>query len=156
MLFLIYRLERGSLIFLIRERRSLQIQEVSTSVGFSSLVFDFFRSSENYSLGNRRIYTFANSSNRTGLCHMFGWGFYSHIFLVPQKTDGKRPFIDLSVLNTYLVVPHFKMVTNHSIGASILPGIWTVFRNLVDAYFHCQFRAFRFIPISSGVYQSLD
>jgi hypothetical protein len=30
-----------------------------------------------------------------------------------------RLVIDLSVLNTYLVVPHFKMETNRSIRASI-------------------------------------
>jgi hypothetical protein len=48
-----------------------------------------------------------------------------------------RPVIDLSILNTYLVVPHFKMETNKSIRASILPGIWSTSLDLADAYFHC-------------------
>jgi hypothetical protein len=48
-----------------------------------------------------------------------------------------RPVIDLSILNTYLVVPHFKMETNRSIRASILPGLWSTSLDLTDAYFHC-------------------
>ena len=47
-----------------------------------------------------------------------------------------RPVIDLSILNTYLVVPHFKMETNRSNRASILPGMWTTSLDLSDAYFH--------------------
>ena len=34
-----------------------------------------------------------------------GPGFYSRLFLVPKKKGGMRPVIDLSILNTYLVVP---------------------------------------------------
>ena len=48
-----------------------------------------------------------------------------------------RPVIDLSLLNTYLVVPHFKMETNRSIRASMLPGMWSISLDLTDAYFHC-------------------
>ena len=66
-------------------------------------------------------------------------GFYSRLFLVPTKTGGMRPVINLSILNTYLVIPHFKMETNRSIRASI-PGLWTTSLDLSDAYFH--------IPIS--------
>jgi hypothetical protein len=67
-------------------------------------------------------------------------GFYSRLFLVPKKTGGMRPVIDLSILNSYLSVPHFKMETNRSIRACILPGMLTTKLNLSDAYFH--------IPIS--------
>jgi hypothetical protein len=42
-------------------------------------------------------------------------GFYSRLFLVPKKTGGMRPVIDLSIRNSYLSVPHFKMETNRSI-----------------------------------------
>jgi hypothetical protein len=31
-------------------------------------------------------------------------GFYSRLFLVPKKTEGMRPVIDLSILNSYLSV----------------------------------------------------
>jgi hypothetical protein len=54
-----------------------------------------------------------------------------------EKKGGMRPVIDLSILNTYLVVPHFKMETNRSIRASILPGLWSTSLDLTDAYFHC-------------------
>ncbi|XP_071160985.1 uncharacterized protein [Mytilus edulis] len=67
-------------------------------------------------------------------------GFYSRLFLVPKKTGGMRPVIDLSILNKFLIVPHFKIETNRSIRASILPGMWTTSLDLSDAYFH--------IPIS--------
>ncbi|VDH94414.1 Hypothetical predicted protein [Mytilus galloprovincialis] len=63
-------------------------------------------------------------------------GFYSRLFLVPKKTGGMRPVIDLSILNKFLIVPHFKMETNRSIRASILPGMWTTSLDLSDAYFH--------------------
>ena len=66
--------------------------------------------------------------------------FYSRLFLVPKKTGGMRPVIDLSILNSYLSVPHFKMETNRSIRACILPGMLTTKLDLSDAYFH--------IPIS--------
>jgi hypothetical protein len=58
-------------------------------------------------------------------------GFYSCLFLVPKKTGGMRHVIDLSV-------PHFKMETNRSIRACILPGtgMLTTKLDLSDAYFH--------------------
>jgi hypothetical protein len=51
------------------------------------------------------------------------------------------PVIDLFILNTYLVVPHFKMETNRSIRDSILPGVWSTSLDLADAYFHCPISA---------------
>jgi hypothetical protein len=33
--------------------------------------------------------------------------FYSRLILVPKITGGMRPVIDLSILNTCLLVPHF-------------------------------------------------
>ncbi|VDI22173.1 Hypothetical predicted protein [Mytilus galloprovincialis] len=51
--------------------------------------------------------------------------FYPRHFLVPRKTGGMRPVIYLSILNNFLIVPHFKMEINRSIRASILPGMWT-------------------------------
>jgi hypothetical protein len=63
-------------------------------------------------------------------------GFYSRLFLVPKKTGGMRPVIDLSILNTFLLVPHFKMETNRSIWSCIHPGMWITSLDLMDAYFH--------------------
>jgi hypothetical protein len=39
------------------------------------------------------------------------------------------------------MVPHFKMETNRSIRASILPGVWSTSFDLADAYFHCPISA---------------
>jgi hypothetical protein len=66
-----------------------------------------------------------------------GPGFYSHIFVVPKKQKGSwRLIIDLSRLNQFLQVPHFKMETTRSVAASILPGDWTVSLDLRDVYLH--------------------
>ncbi|VDH98339.1 Hypothetical predicted protein [Mytilus galloprovincialis] len=63
-------------------------------------------------------------------------GFYSRLFLVSKKTGGMIPVIDLSILNSYMIIPNFKMETNRSIRASILPSMWTTSLDLTDAYFH--------------------
>ncbi|VDI32138.1 Hypothetical predicted protein [Mytilus galloprovincialis] len=63
-------------------------------------------------------------------------GFYSRLFLVSKKTGGMRPVIDLSILNSYMIIPHFKMETNRSIRAYILQGMCTTSLDLTDAYFH--------------------
>jgi hypothetical protein len=84
-------------------------------------------------------------------------GFYSRLFLVPKKTGGMRPVIDLSILNTFLLVPHFKMETNRSIISCIHPGMWTTSLDLMDAYFHIPiappFRKFLRFVWDNTVYQ---
>ena len=86
-------------------------------------------------------------SNKEGSGSFQSPGFYSHLFLVPKKTGGRRPVIDLSILNTFLLVSHFKMETNRSIRSCIHPGMWTTSLYLMDAYFHSPiappFRKFR-------------
>ena len=49
-------------------------------------------------------------------------GFYSCLFLVPKPENKWRPVIDLSVVNTYLYVPTFKMETAKVIRASLRTG----------------------------------
>ena len=53
-----------------------------------------------------------------------------------RRPGGWRPVIDLSILNQYLVIPHFKMETNRSIRASVSQDMWTTSLDLSDAYFH--------------------
>ena len=38
-------------------------------------------------------------------------GFYSRLFLVPKTSRGWKSVIDISLLNTFLEIPHFKMET---------------------------------------------
>ena len=63
-------------------------------------------------------------------------GFYSRLFLVPKPHQRWRPVIDLSRLNTFLLVERFKMETPESIGASLIPGEWVSSIDLADTYLH--------------------
>ena len=63
-------------------------------------------------------------------------GFYSRLFVVPKKTGGWRPVIDLSVLNTYMMIPKFKMETLKSIRAGLHKDHWMFSLDLEDAYLH--------------------
>ena len=69
-------------------------------------------------------------------------GFYSRLFLVPKSHQRWRPVIDLSRLNTFLLVERFKMETPKSVRASLIPGEWVSSIDLADAYLH--------IPIHSN------
>jgi hypothetical protein len=83
--------------------------------------------------------------------------FYSRLFLALKKTGGMRPVIDRSILNTFLLVPHFKMETNRPIRSCIHPGMWTINLDLMDAYFHITiappFRKFLRFVWDNTVYQ---
>ena len=61
-------------------------------------------------------------------------GFYSLLFLVPKPHQRLRPVIDLSRLNTFLLVERFKMETPESIRPSLIPGEWVSSTDLSDAY----------------------
>ena len=63
-------------------------------------------------------------------------GFYSRLFLVTKPHQRWRPVIDLSRLNTFLLVERFKMETPESIRASLIPGEWVSLIHLADAYLH--------------------
>ena len=63
-------------------------------------------------------------------------GFYSCLFLVPKPHQRWRPVIDLSRLNTFLLVERFKMETPESIRASLIPGEWVLSIDLLDTYLH--------------------
>ena len=63
-------------------------------------------------------------------------GFYSRIFLVRKKSGKWRPVIDLSILNTWIVSPHFKMVTPRTVISTVQPGQWAASIDLTDACFH--------------------
>ena len=60
--------------------------------------------------------------------------FYSPLFLVSKPHQRWRPVIDLSRLNTFLLVERLKMETPESVRASLIPGEWVSSIDLGDAY----------------------
>ena len=65
-----------------------------------------------------------------------GPGFFSMIFVVPKKSAGVLPIINLKALKQFLKPKHFKMESAESIRATLLPGMWTYGIDLKEAYFH--------------------
>ncbi len=63
-------------------------------------------------------------------------GFYSPYFIVPNKSGGLRPILDLRVLIRVLYKLPFKMVTQKRIFERIRPLDWFAAINLKDACFH--------------------
>ena len=63
-------------------------------------------------------------------------GLYSRYFLVPKKPEGLRPILDLRGLNPSITKKEFRMLTNHTLLASITHGDWLTSIDLKDAFFH--------------------
>ncbi len=63
-------------------------------------------------------------------------GFYSPYFIVPKKSGGLRPILDLRVLNRALHRLPFKMLTPKRIFGCVCPQDWFAAIDLKDAYFH--------------------
>ena len=80
------------------------------------------------------VYSLMNAIERVE--NVKSLGFYSRLFLVPKPHQRWRPVIDLSRLNTFLLVERFKMETPESIRASLIPGEWMSWIDLSDAYLH--------------------
>ena len=84
-------------------------------------------------------------------------GFYSHLFLVPKKTGGFRPVIDLKALNKFVICRTFRMETPVSIRSQLQPHEWTTSIDLADAYLHVpvdpSFQPYLRIAIKDQVWQ---
>lgn len=63
-------------------------------------------------------------------------GYYSTYFLVPKKTGGFRPILDLRGLNRYMKVLPFHMLTTAEVLQTAAEGEWFTTVDLTDAYFH--------------------
>ena len=61
-------------------------------------------------------------------------GFYSHLFVVWKTSGSWRSVIDLSTLNLFLDVSHFKMETIQSVLLSVRQGDWMASIDLKEAY----------------------
>ena len=63
-------------------------------------------------------------------------GFYSRIFLVPEKDGGWRPVFDLKSLNHFVCKKKFKMTTYRVVTVALHHGDWIVSVDLKDIYFY--------------------
>ncbi|KAL0152047.1 hypothetical protein M9458_052651, partial [Cirrhinus mrigala] len=63
-------------------------------------------------------------------------GFYSPYFIVPKKSGGLRPILDLRELNRSLLRLPFKMLTSKRILSCVRHQDWFAAIDLKDAYFH--------------------
>ena len=61
-------------------------------------------------------------------------GFYSRFFVTPKVTGGWQSVIDLSCLNRFIRLSHFRMETAQSVLQSIRSGYWMISLDLQDAY----------------------
>ena len=61
-------------------------------------------------------------------------GFYSCLFVTPKVTGGWQPVIDLSRLNRFVRLSHFRMETSLSVLHSLRPRDWMILVDLQDAY----------------------
>ena len=86
-----------------------------------------------------------------------GPGFYSRLFVTPKVAGGWWPVIDLSALNRFVRLSHFRMETAQSVLQSLRFGNWVISLDLQDAYLqvpvHPQSRRFLRFCIGSQVYQ---
>ncbi|XP_078616244.1 uncharacterized protein LOC144884664 [Branchiostoma floridae x Branchiostoma japonicum] len=62
--------------------------------------------------------------------------FVASLFLVPKKSGGWRPVVNLKPLNQYVLAPHFKMEGLQDLKSLIRPGDWMASLDIQDAYFH--------------------
>ena len=60
--------------------------------------------------------------------------FLSRLFTVKKKNGKKRPVLDLSVLNTYIVTPSFRMETLDKVLRLISQVMWATSLDITDAY----------------------
>ena len=84
-------------------------------------------------------------------------GFYSRLFLVWKTSGSWRPVIDLSILNLFVDVSHFRMETIQSVLLSVCQGDWMASIDLKEAYLqvpvHPESRLFLRFVTNGQVYQ---
>ena len=91
------------------------------------------------------------------LAPLLSLGFYSRLFVVWKTSGSWRPVIDLSILNLYVDVSHFRMETIQSVLLSVRQGDWMASIDLKEAYLqvpvHPDSRRFLRFVAQGNVYQ---
>ncbi|KAL0197604.1 hypothetical protein M9458_006144, partial [Cirrhinus mrigala] len=73
-------------------------------------------------------------------------GFYSPYFIVPKKSGGLRPILDLRILNRSLHRLPFKMLTAKRILSCVRHQDWFAAIDLKDTYFHGRVYQYKVLP----------
>ena len=68
--------------------------------------------------------------------HLRGTGFYCNLFLVPKKSGGFRPVLNLKPLNPYVQRKGFKLDSIRSVKNTLQRGDFATSLDLQDAYLH--------------------
>ena len=74
------------------------------------------------------------AKSAVGLAPLPSLGFYSWLFVVWKNSGSWRPVIDLSTLNLFVDVAHFRMETIQSVLLSVRQGDWMASIDLKEAY----------------------
>ena len=94
---------------------------------------------------------------RSGTAPLPSLGFYSRLFVVWKTSGSWRPVIDLSTLNLFVDVAHFRMETIQSVLLSVRQGDWMASIDLKEAYLqvpvHPDSRRFLRFVAQGNVYQ---
>ena len=97
------------------------------------------------------------AKNAVELAPLPSLGFYSRLFVVWKTSGSWRPVIDLSTLNLFVDVSHFRMETIQSVLLSVRQGDWMASIDLKEAYLqvpvHPDSRRFLRFVAQGRVYQ---
>lgn len=72
--------------------------------------------------------------DKGAIVESFSEGFISGIFLIPKKSGGYRPIINLKGLNQFLTYRHFKLEGFQTVRHTVKRGDWMCKLDLRDAY----------------------
>ena len=82
--------------------------------------------------------------------------FFSRLFIVPKKDGPNRLIIDLSILNTLMIIPRFRMERISTIASGIVEPMWGLTIDLQDAFYHVpicwQFHRYLAFQVDGQVY----
>ena len=138
---------------LIQEGYKLEFETIPSFNGIKETKLP----NENMSILLQEVDTLLQKQAIEKVDHNLNQGFYSTFFLVPKKTGGVRPVINLRPLNMYLRTQHFKMDSMKTVLSLVQKGDYAFSLDLADAYLYLpifpKHRKFLRFCVNQQVYQ---